>query len=89
MVDILMSRDSDSPIVTREEDAVHEWFTSDRTFHIMRDHPAHCIFGFIMGCRDLNAVMISFIFPISMACSKIRLYREKTNFSQNAPILGV
>jgi hypothetical protein len=49
MVDALMSRDSDSQIVPREEDAVHEWLKSDKIFHVMRDHPAHCLFGFILG----------------------------------------
>jgi hypothetical protein len=43
MVDVLMSRDSDSRIIPREEAAVREWLASDRIFHIMRDHPYHCI----------------------------------------------
>lgn len=42
LVDTAMSRDSDSPIIPREEDAVREWLASDRIFHIMRDHPMHC-----------------------------------------------
>ncbi|XP_046638634.1 uncharacterized protein LOC124316732 [Daphnia pulicaria] len=48
MVDTLMSRDSDSNIIPREKDAVREWLDSNKTFHIMRDHPAHC--RFIVGC---------------------------------------
>ncbi len=48
MVDILMSRDTDSPVFPREVDAVTEWLASNLTFHIMRDHPAHC--RFIVGC---------------------------------------
>ncbi len=47
MVDILMSRDSDSVIITREQDAVREWLASNKTFHLMRDHPKHC--GFFLG----------------------------------------
>nr|CAH0110641.1 unnamed protein product [Daphnia galeata] len=43
MVDMLMSRDSDSRIIPREKAAVREWLASDRIFHIMRDHPYHCI----------------------------------------------
>ncbi|EFX63383.1 hypothetical protein DAPPUDRAFT_335530 [Daphnia pulex] len=42
MVDTVMSRDSDSRIIPREEDAVREWLASDRIYHIMRDHPNHC-----------------------------------------------
>jgi hypothetical protein len=44
MVDTLMSKDSDSHIIPREQDAVNEWLASDRIFHIMRelrDHPWH------------------------------------------------
>ncbi|XP_046637085.1 uncharacterized protein LOC124315451 [Daphnia pulicaria] len=48
MVDTLMSRDSDSQIIPREQDAVNEWLASDRIFHIMRDHHWHC--RFIVGC---------------------------------------
>ncbi|XP_032798069.1 uncharacterized protein LOC116934719 isoform X2 [Daphnia magna] len=48
MVDTLMSRDSDSYIITREADAVQAWLAGDRAFHIMRDHPSHC--RFIVGC---------------------------------------
>ncbi|XP_045028866.1 uncharacterized protein LOC116920980 [Daphnia magna] len=49
MVDMSMSRDSDSAIIAREEDAVREWLASDRTYHIMRDHPQHCV-TFLGGC---------------------------------------
>ncbi len=55
MVDTLMSRDSDSAITFREEEAVGEWLDSNKSFHIMRDHPAHCFFGFIMGCKFFNS----------------------------------
>ncbi|XP_042213523.1 uncharacterized protein LOC121860430 isoform X2 [Homarus americanus] len=34
-------RDTDSPILQREVDAVHEWLNSDKCFHLMRDNPAH------------------------------------------------
>ncbi|KAK4007259.1 hypothetical protein OUZ56_012420 [Daphnia magna] len=50
MVHTLMSRDTDSRIIPREEEAVRAWLASDKIFHIMRDHPAHCLFGYIMGC---------------------------------------
>lgn len=42
MVDTIMSRDSDSRIIPREQDAVREWLASDRVFHVMRDHPWQC-----------------------------------------------
>ncbi len=43
MVDTIMSRDTDSRIIPREDDAVREWLASDKIFHIMRDHPYHCV----------------------------------------------
>ena len=42
-VDIFMSRDTDSVILPREVAAVHEWLESNQTFHVMRDHPNHCV----------------------------------------------
>jgi hypothetical protein len=50
MVDTLMSRDSDSVIITREQDAVAEWLASNKTYHIMRDHPQHDVFFLGGGC---------------------------------------
>ena len=38
---IMISRDTDSRLSYREKAAVDEWLTSDKDFHIMRDHPAH------------------------------------------------
>ena len=41
-VDRLMSRDSDSVILSREVDAVQQWLTqSNATFHVMRDNKFH------------------------------------------------
>ena len=40
-VEIMISRDSDSRLSAREKAAVDEWISSDKGFHIMRDHPAH------------------------------------------------
>lgn len=51
--DVMISRDCDSRLTTREADAVNEWLDSDKTFHIMRDHPWHGakILGGMWGCR--------------------------------------
>lgn len=43
LVDMFMSRDSDSQLLPREQTAVDEWLTSNQTYHIMRDHPYHCV----------------------------------------------
>lgn len=48
MVDVMMSRDADSPLFQREVAAVQEWLASDRTFHVMRDTFHHCKY-YILG----------------------------------------
>lgn len=39
--DVCIFRDTDSRLNMREKYAVDEWLSSDKTFHIMRDHPYH------------------------------------------------
>jgi hypothetical protein len=39
--DIVIFRDTDSRLGIREQLAVNEWLLSDKTFHVMRDHPYH------------------------------------------------
>lgn len=41
LVEVMLSRDTDSRLNKREKEAVDEWLKSDKTFHIMRDHPYH------------------------------------------------
>jgi len=38
-IDYFISRDCDSRISKRDECAVNEWMSSDKLFHIIRDHP--------------------------------------------------
>lgn len=42
-VQVMISRDTDSILGEREKAAVDEWLESGLPFHIMRDHPAHCV----------------------------------------------
>lgn len=53
-VDVMLSRDCDSRLSLREKAAVDEWLASDKTFHIMRDHPWHGsqILGGMWGCKQ-------------------------------------
>jgi hypothetical protein len=39
--DIILIRDTDSRLNLREKAAVDEWLNSDKSSHIMRDHPYH------------------------------------------------
>ena len=53
-VGIMMSRDTDTRILLREQKAVEQWVNSDKAFHIMRDHPWHSckIQGGMFGVKN-------------------------------------
>ncbi len=60
-VSVMLSRDCDSRLNEREKAAVDAWLASDKSFHIMRDHPQHNmpILGGMWGVkapllRDIN-----------------------------------
>jgi hypothetical protein len=52
--DTVIVRDADSRLNIREKLAVEEWLSSDKDFHIMRDHPEHkCpVLAGMFGCRN-------------------------------------
>jgi hypothetical protein len=52
-VDIFICRDTDSRLSLREKFAVDEWLESDKSVHIMRDHPYHsnCMLGGMIGFK--------------------------------------
>ena len=52
-VDVMISRDADSRLGLREKCAVDEWLSSNKEFHIMRDHHAHgvAILGGMWGVK--------------------------------------
>ena len=52
--DVFLSRDCDSRFSEREVAAIKEWLSSNKDFHIMRDHPYHSvpILGGMWGCRN-------------------------------------
>ena len=53
-VDVMISRDTDSRLNAREAAAVSEWLQTDKSFHIMRDHPYHRteILGGMWGVKN-------------------------------------
>lgn len=57
-VECMISRDTDSRFLQREVLAVNEWLESDDIFHIMRDHPWHCvkILGGMFGIKRNNII---------------------------------
>ena len=52
-VEVILSRDTDSRLTSREALAVNQWLQSDKLFHVMRDHPHHnaYILGGMWGAR--------------------------------------
>ena len=67
-VEIMISRDTDSRLTNREVEAVNAWIASDKSFHIMRDHPYHRyqIMAGMWGIKknvikDISTMMTSFI----------------------------
>ena len=52
-INACISRDTDSRLSSREKEAVDEWLASDKTLHVMRDHPWHsaAIMGGMWGFR--------------------------------------
>lgn len=46
---IVLSRDSDSRLTSREKKYVDEWIESDKTFSIIRDHPRHYDWPILAG----------------------------------------
>lgn len=55
-VSVSIFRDTDSRLSLREKYAVDDWLASDKTFHIMRDHPHHGfpILGGMWGYKSTN-----------------------------------
>lgn len=57
-VEVMLVRDTDTRILLREKLAVDEWLNTNKTFHIMRDHPHHrfCILGGMFGTRKIPEI---------------------------------
>ncbi|XP_050698215.1 uncharacterized protein LOC126986287 [Eriocheir sinensis] len=58
LVNLFMLRDADSPILTREVEAVREWLSSGKCYHLMRDSPHHdqaVMAGLWGGCGGWHA----------------------------------
>lgn len=53
-VECVIFRDTDSRLNLREKAAVDEWLKSDKTMHIMKDHPYHGGFPILAGMWGLK-----------------------------------
>ena len=74
-VSVSIFRDSDSRLSMREKEALDEWLSGNKTFHIMRDHPWHLypILGGMWGVKndnDYNLENLISQFYKNSACNK-------------------
>ncbi|XP_064090524.1 uncharacterized protein LOC135204299 isoform X1 [Macrobrachium nipponense] len=79
-VDRFMIRDSDSAIIQREVDAVHDWIAEGTCFHAMRDHPLHktpILAGMWGGCNTWKTDVIEVTKRILQGAP----YPQKTRFA--------
>lgn len=60
LVDVMASRDLDSPLPKRELDAVNDWLSTNKSWHVMRDHPLHTVP--MLGKNLLLKISIDFIY---------------------------
>lgn len=77
MVEVMMSRDTDTQLLLREKLCVDEWLKSDKLMHIMRDHPYHnyLVQGGMFGIR--KPTMFSWVEYINKYCdSNNRFYDQ-------------
>lgn len=82
LVKISIFRDTDSRLNLREKAAVDEWLQSDKTFHIMRDHPFHKfpILGGMWGYKQNDKYPME---KLLTECSKNNRYGTDYEFFGN------
>lgn len=73
--DVAVFRDTDSRISKREFFAVEEWLKSDKSLHIMKDHPHHNGFPILAGMWGMKKE--KFNFKIS---SLLKIYRGFSHY---------
>jgi hypothetical protein len=88
-IEVSIFRDTDSRLSMREKHAVDQWLESDKTFHIMRDHPYHRfpILGGMWGYKKNNKYDMR---NLLMSFDKTNRYGTDYEFFGNIlyPIIG-
>ncbi|UJR22371.1 hypothetical protein I4U23_025433 [Adineta vaga] len=77
LVDVMASRDLDSPLTQRELAAVNEWLSSGKAWHTMRDNPMHFVamLGGMWGFRPaLNRTFANFFLQKMLNHSLVNKY---------------
>ena len=78
----MISRDADSRLGFREKAAVDEWLSSNKDFHIMRDHPNHGV-PILGGMWGVKGNILSNIKNISIAYNPGNFWQTDQIFLQN------
>lgn len=81
-VDVIISRDCDSRLGSREKDAVDEWLNSDKLFHIMRDHPCHGI-EILAGMWGVKSPLLKNMNDLVVNYNKNNFYQDDQIFLKN------
>ena len=79
-VEAVISRDTDSRLHTREASAVDEWLNSDKSFHIMKDHPWHYSYPILAGMFGCKSGVIDNIEEKIEKFTKIDTYHSDKDF---------
>tara|TARA_R110000824_G_scaffold5670_3_gene26038 strand:+ start:4347 stop:5003 length:657 start_codon:yes stop_codon:yes gene_type:complete len=79
-VEVMISRDADSRLGIREKAAVDEWLTSDKGFHIMKDHPWHYTYPILAGMFGCKAGIIDNIAKEIESFEKTNWYHSDQEF---------
>lgn len=54
---VTIVRDADSRITAREAIAVYEWLASDKSFHVIKDHPQHPPISILAGMFGVKGML--------------------------------
>ena len=81
-VSIMLSRDCDSRLSIREKLAVDEWLMSDKSFHIMRDHPYHNI-EILGGMWGVKGSLLEKMNTLTSEYKKGNFYQDDQIFLKN------
>ncbi|XP_047479827.1 uncharacterized protein LOC125032611 [Penaeus chinensis] len=82
-------RDSDALLLEREAEAVKEWMSENKTFHVLRDHPRHIgpIMGGLWGVRWDHVGARARHSLVAVRDAIIRTARGKFRKGDDQPIL--
>lgn len=79
-IKVMVSRDTDSRLCSREKAAVDQWLDSEKGFHIMKDHPWHYTYPILAGMFGCKSNTIQDIKNKIDSFSKSNWYHSDQEF---------